>query len=103
MSKLNMSELFSEGPMLPLKEDWNDHVVTIVLPHGGGEEPTLKIECKSADNPMSVCTEDICQMKELYRSVGWDAVRAAGDIELARLSARIDWTDPEEPWLDVEP
>lgn len=87
----------------PAKGDFNGHVVTVVLPAGGGEYPVLKFKCKEAEVDSSPCTSRICYMKDLYDNVGWDCLRSAGEIDLAELSARVDSTDVDEPWIDVEP
>lgn len=83
--------------------NFNGHVVTIVLPAGEGEYPTLKFECKEAELENSGCILQDCQMETLWRDVGWDVIKAAGDIEIGKLSARVDWSDPDEPWIEVEP
>lgn len=88
----------------PIYDSFDGHVVTIKIPAGEGESyPTLEIECKEGDRDDSVCNPGSCQMKELYDSVGWECLRAAGEIELSKLSAKVDWSDPEEPWIEVEP
>lgn len=87
-----------------MKENFDYHVLTIKLLAGEGEQPVAEVECKGADKDDCACTPQFCQIKECMYTVGtWDVIRAAGDIELARISARMDWTDPDEPWLDVEP
>jgi hypothetical protein len=87
----------------PIYDSFDGHVVTVVLPAGGGEYPVPKFECKESSRDDSVCTPAWCQLKELYDSVGWEIFKAAGEIELAKLSAKADWRDPEEPWIEVEP
>lgn len=102
-----MNDIFGEAPIkaiLPVKEKFEYHTLILVLPSGESELPEVRVECKGADKEDSVCDERFCQVKELFLSVGtWDAIRSAGEIELGRLSARMDWSDPEEPWVDVEP
>jgi hypothetical protein len=99
----SLDELFPDEPQYSPQESFDGHVITVVLPKGEGEYPTLKIECKSVGIDNSPCQEIECVLEQLYKDVGWELIRAAGDIELGKLSARVDWTDPEEPWIDVEP
>lgn len=88
----------------PIKEDFKDHTLVVELPAGEGEQPVVKTECHNPNSDQNMCDVRHCQVKDLIATVGaWDVIRAAGDIELTRLSGRIDWSDPEEPWLDVEP
>lgn len=98
-----MSELIDPEAPMPLKEKFDYHTLIVKLPAGEGEYPTIEVQCRGVDKGDCMCTQGLCQVREQYAMVGWDAIRAAGDIELARISARMDWTDPEEPWLDVEP
>lgn len=93
----------SHSEQSSMKESFDSHVVTIILLQGEGEQPTPRFECKSADDPKSACSPEICAMKDVYDNVGWEVFRAAGEIELVKLSARVDWSDSEEPWIDVEP
>jgi hypothetical protein len=86
-----------------IKGNFNGHTVSVVLPGGEGEYVTLRFECKEADVASSPCSKEQCQMEEIFGDIGWDVVRAAGEIELTRLSARVDWSDPEEPWIELEP
>lgn len=87
----------------PMRENFNHHTLSIKLLRGSSEMPTLEVLCKGAGEDDCTCTEQECQMKNLISDMGWDVIRAAGEIDLARLSARIDWSDAEEPWVDVEP
>lgn len=106
-----MSNRFADpdGPLspaytqLPPRYDFNGHVVTVVLPAGEGEYPTLRFECKEAELDNSPCRPAECQMEGLWKDIGWDVLKAAGEIDLGKLSARVDWSDPEEPWIEVEP
>jgi hypothetical protein len=92
------------GNPMPLKEKFDYHVLTVKLLAGEGEGITVEVECKGGDKKDCMCDSKYCHVKELILNIGWpDIVRAAGEIELVRLSARMDWTDPEEPWVDVEP
>ena len=91
------------GIMPPLKENFKHHDLIIVLNPGEGEGISFKVECRGADKEECVC-DVFCQVKDTIDMVGlWDCIKSAGEIELARLSARMDWTDPEEPWVEVEP
>lgn len=100
--------MFEDDPISPasrpVKEDFNHHTLVIELLAGESEYPTVTVQCHKPDDDQNMCDTRICQVRELIASVGaWDIIRSAGDIELARLSARVDWSDPEEPWVDVEP
>lgn len=86
------------------KEKWDYHTITVILPAGEGEYPRLEVECRGGDKDDCSCTTRICAMKDQIDQIGaWDGLRAAADIPLAKLSARMDWSDPEEPWIEVEP
>lgn len=87
----------------PIKESFEDHVIVLILPSGEGEYPTAEIQCLAPQSDKNMCNVGNCEMQTLYAMVGWDAIRSAGDIKLARLSARIDWTVADEAWIDVEP
>lgn len=86
-----------------MAESWNGHVVTLVLPRGEGNGIEAKIECKEGDIDDSPCNPDFCAMKDVYDQVGWDVFKSAGEIDLVKLSARMDWSTPDEPWIEVEP
>lgn len=98
----DLDDLFDDEPKTYTKGDFGGHAAILTQPAGEGEMPTVKFQCRESMQDDSPCTPDLCQMDELWRSVGWDAVRSAGEIELVRLSARVDWTDAEEPWIDLE-
>lgn len=90
--------------MMPLKEKFDYHVLTLTLDAGEGSDVSFKVECKGGDKDDCACDPQYCQLEDQIKMVGlWDVLKAAGDIELVRLSARMDWSDPEEPWVEVEP
>jgi hypothetical protein len=87
-----------------IAEKFEDHTISVVLLAGEGEGMTMRVECKGADKDRSLCEENHCQVDALIRDVGWpDVIKAAGEIELSKLSARVDWSDYDEPWVEVEP
>lgn len=102
-----MDDIFGEAPISspsPVKENFKYHTLIVTLEAGEGQGYTHKVQCHGADKNDCACTQAFCQLDEQIRMVGlFDVLKAAGDIELARLSARMDWTDPEEPWVEVEP
>jgi hypothetical protein len=101
---VSVADIFSDGVVHPVKEKFEYHTLTVILPAGQSETPIVRVECKGSDRDDCVCDSKYCQLEELIDNVGpWDVMRSAGEIELARLSARADWSDPEEPWIDVEP
>lgn len=101
-----MTEFFTsaEPDPVPVKEKFDYHTIALVLPAGEGEGLRLDIKCKGADKEDCSCNSDFCNLEDIIQQVGWsEAIRAAADIPLSRVSARVDWSDPEEPYIDVEP
>lgn len=102
-----MSENFADdlvaSRQTPLKENFDYHVITVKLLRGEASGITFEVECKGGDKDDCVCDPSFCQLKELIALEGVDVIRSAGDIDLMRLSTRVDWSDPDEPWVDVEP
>jgi len=99
----DMEALFGK-PEPYIEEKFEEHTLTLTLLAGEGEGFKVDVECKAKDNDHSVCTSKLCMLDDLIKSVGFtDIVKAAGDIELGKLSAKVDWRDPEEPWVEVEP
>lgn len=91
------------GEVYDSREPFEWHTIELVIMASHGEAyPDVKIECKAADIEKSPCNQ-ICMLKDLYDSVGWEIFRASAEIPLGKLSARIDWTDSEEPYVDLEP
>lgn len=97
----DFADLFGDRQK-PVRNAWEGHTVIAILPAGQGEYPTLKFECHEADRDDTTCTSSECHVRELYNNVGWDVLRCEDDIELGRLEARADWSDPDEPWIDVK-
>lgn len=96
--------LLDYEPTKPLKEKFDYHTLVLTLVAGEGEGITFKVECRGAGRDDCACRSGFCLMKETIDGVGLeDILRSAGDIELARLSARMDYTDYDEPWVEVEP
>ena len=99
-----MSMTFDERGVHPVRENFNYHVLIPTLQAGEGSGIYIKVECKGADKDDCLCRSNYCELEDQIKMVGWpDVIKSAGDIELARLSARMDWSDPEEPWVEVEP
>lgn len=88
----------------PKLENWNYHVLRIVLLQGKGKGFEPRVVCKGADKDDCACTETMCWVSEhIYSNGLWDILSAAGEIEFTALSARMNWSDYEEPWVEVEP
>lgn len=99
-----LEDLFPDLPVYDPRENFNYHVLEFVLNPGEGSGITVKVECKGADKDDCACTKDDCQMEYQIKMCGWeDITKAAGDVPLGKVSARMDWTDQDEPWVEVEP
>jgi hypothetical protein len=97
-------ELFPYELVYDPRENFNYHVIEFILGAGKQGGIRAKVECKGADKKDCVCTSERCEMKNLISMCGWeDVMKAAGDIPLGKVSARMDLTDNEEPWVEVEP
>ena len=99
-----ITDLFGEENKQPKLENWDYHKLIIVILAGKGSGWEPRVVCSGADKEDCACTEQLCQVREQIYSGGlWDVLDVAGDIELTPLNARMNWTDYEEPWVEVRP
>ena len=93
--------IFAGKPLPPLKEDFKYHDIVLKLGAGDGEGVSFEVKCRGKDADDCVC-DTFCQVKDTLDMVGlWDVLRSENEVELCTIQARMDWTDPEEPWVEV--
>lgn len=84
-------------------EKFEEHDIALILPSGEGEGIEAKVTCRAGHSEQSCCTPTWCAVKDQIDMCGiWDVLRSKEDQELVILKAKIDWSDPEEPWVEVE-
>lgn len=89
--------------MQPLKESFDYHTIEVVLLAGEGNGIQYRVKCLGADKDDCACTANECQMLTMVQYDGIDMIKSAGDVTLGHMSARMDYSDFEEPWIEVEP